>query len=178
MRPNKLATVKKMTDSDLPSKQDRISFEGREQATKLVLELALLAKRQVCIFGQDIDKILFDTREFVDCISSLARKSHRVQIKIIAHNTQVNIQNGHRLIELKRRLSSSIHIRNTDREHRDLQQTLLLIDDFAYLICPRAIRYDGTASSYDRLEVREQQALFNTLWDLATPDINVRELRI
>lgn len=167
-----------MTTPDLPSKIERIRFEGREQASKLVLELALLAKKQICIFGQDIDQILFDTKEFVNCISTLAKKSHRVQIKIIAHNTQINIQNGHRLIELKRRLSSSIHIRNTDSEHRDLQQTILLIDDFAYLICPRATRYEGTASHYDRLEVREKQTQFNTLWDLATPDLNIRELRI
>ncbi|NQY26441.1 MAG: hypothetical protein HRT92_04610 [Piscirickettsiaceae bacterium] len=167
-----------MTNPDLPSKQDRIRFEGQESATKLVLELALLAKRQVCIFGQDIDQILFGTKEFVNCISTLARKSHRVQIKILAHHTQINIQNGHRLIELKRRLPSSIHIRNTDSTHRDLQQTLLLIDDFAYLICPRASRHEGSASRYDRLEVREQQALFNTLWELATPDLNIRELGI
>ena len=167
-----------MTTPDLPSKIERIRFEGREQARDIALELTLLAKKQICIFGQDVDSTLFDTQEFVECLSTLARKSHRVQIKIIAHNTQVNIQNGHRLIELKRRLSSSIHIRKTDHEHHDLQQTLLLIDDFAYLLCPRATRYEGTASHYDRLEVREQQSLFNKLWDLATPDLNVRELRI
>lgn len=167
-----------MTAPDLPSKIEGLRFEGREQARDIALDLVLLAKRQVCIFGQDIDQVLFDTAEFVDCISALAKKSHQVQIKIIAHSTQANIQNGHRLIELKRRLSSSIHIRKTDREHRDLQQTLLLIDDFAYLLCPRASRYEGTTSHYDRLEVREQQTLFNKLWDLATPDLNVRELRI
>lgn len=167
-----------MTAPVLPSKIEHIRFEDREHARTIALELVQLAKRQVCIFGQDIDHNLFDTTEFVECISQLARKSHHVHIKIIAHDTRVNIQNGHRLIALRQRLSSSIHIRNTDSQHQDLQQTMLLIDDFAYLFIPRATRYEGRASHYDRLEVREQQSLFNDLWDLATPDVRVRTLSI
>lgn len=167
-----------MTGPDLPSKIERIRFEDREHACDLVLELALLAKRQVCIFGQDIDQALFDSDAFVNCISALARKSHHVQIKIIAHNTRGNSKNGHRLIALRQRLSNAIHIRNTDSEHRDLLHTLLIIDDFAYLFIPRATRYEGRASRYDRLEVREQQAAFDDLWDMATPDTRVRGLNI
>ncbi len=167
-----------MISSDQQSNSERIRFEGRQDATKLVLELALQAKKQICILGQDIDPVLFDTQGFVECISALARKSRSTQIRIIAHNTRINLQNGHRVIELARRLSSSIYIRNTDKQHRDLQQTLLIIDDFAYLICPRATRYDGSANEYDRFTVREYQAQFDKLWDLATPDINIRELPI
>jgi len=168
-----------MTTHPYPqAKSDPIRFEGRDEARSLVLEMAQQAKRQICIFGRDIDSILFDQPEFIDCISELARQSDRTEIKILVHSTLPNVQHDHRLIPLAQHLSSSIHIHNTAKQHQDSQQTLFLVDDFAYLSCPRSSVYDGSACLYDRLEVRQLQRTFDEKWEKSTPDISIRRLHL
>jgi len=168
-----------MTTHPYPqSKSERIRFEGRDEARQLVLQMALEAKRQICIYGRDIDAILFDRPEFIDCVSELARRSPRTEIKILVHDTLANVQNDHRLIPLAQHLSSSIHIHNTAKQHRDFQQTTLLVDDFANLVCPRARVYDGSACLYDRLETRQLQKKFDEQWQQSTPDISIRRLHL
>ncbi|NOQ94779.1 MAG: hypothetical protein GQ547_09130 [Methylophaga sp.] len=168
-----------MTTHPYPqSKSERIRFEGRDEARALVLDMAQQAKRQICIFGRDIDSILFDNPEFIDCVQNLALRSSQTEVKILVHDTLVNMQRDHRLIPLAQHLTSSIHVHKTAKQHRDSQQTLLLIDDFAYLNCPRATVYDGYACLYDRLEVRQLQQKFDKMWGQSSPDIGVRRLHL
>jgi len=168
-----------MTDTNHQNSTDkRLLFDGREQAAQLVLSLAQKAHRQICILGSNIDHALFDQQEFVTCVSDLARRSPKTEIKIIVHDTSLNMQHDHRLIELSQRLTSSIHIRNTARQHRDLQQTLLLVDDFGYLLCPRSTRYEGRCHFNDRLETRNLQALFDDVWQSGSPDSSLRRLSV
>jgi len=168
-----------MTTHPYPqSKSEQIRFEGRDEARELVMKMALQAKRQICIFGRDIDAILFDHADFIDCLSELARRSPKTEIKVLVHDTLSNVQNDHRLIPLAQHLSSSVHIHNTAKQHRDFQQTLLLIDDFAYLVCPRATVYSGSACLYDRLEVRQLQKKFDEQWQQSTADVSIRRLNL
>jgi hypothetical protein len=167
-----------MKSSYPQSKSERLRFEGRDEAQAIALLMAQQAKRQICIFGRDIDHALFDNKAFIDCISELARSNARTEIRVLVHDTKLNQQNGHRLIPLAQHLSSSIHIHNTSKQHRELQSTLLLVDDFAYLSCPRATQYQGSANLYDRLEVRQLQQQFDDRWQLSSPDITVRRLHL
>jgi len=168
-----------MTTHPYPqSKSERISFEGRGEAQDIVLTIAEQAKRQICILGRDIDSILFDNPEFIDIVRNLALRSTNTIIKVLVHDTLANVQSGHRLIPLAQHLSSSIHIHTTAKQHRDSQQTLLLVDDFAYLNCPRATIYDGNACLYDRLEVRQLQNKFDHMWEQSIPDVGIRRLNL
>ena len=165
---------------DLPSSKEinekRILFDGREQAKELILSLAKNAHRQICILGRNIDQTLFDNTDFINYASELARRSPTTEIKIIVRETLSNVQHGHRLIPLAQRLTSSVHVRNTAKQHHNLQQTLLIIDDYGYLICPLYSRYEGRCSFDDRLETRNLQHLFDQVWDAGTPDLTIRRL--
>lgn len=163
---------------DNQHKSERIRFDGREEAISLVVKLVEQAKHRICILGRNIDPVLFDNSEFIECASRLARKSPRSEIRIIAQNTKVNMQQGHRLITLAQQLSSNIHIRNPEKQEQTIQQTLLIVDDFAYLTCPRSTQYNGYANYYDRLEVRELYTQFNDLWNHSKADRTVRRLTI
>jgi len=163
---------------DLQNDTALIRFEGREEAIPLVLSLAQSAKRQICIMGPNIDGPLFDTIEFVECIRRLALSSPRTEIKVIAQETKSNVQRGHRIIPLGQHLTSSIHIRKPDSQHSSIQNILVLVDDFAYLKCPRANYYQGTACFYDRLEVRRLRSQFDNIWLHASPDISIRRINL
>ena len=168
-----------MTDSlDIQNDTELIRFEGRDEAIPLVLSLAQRAKRQICIIGPNIDATLFDTPEFIECLKQLALSSPRAEIKIIAQRTKINVQRGHRIIPLAQYLTSSIHIRKPDSQHLNIQNILVLIDDFAYFKCPRASYYNGTACFYDRYEVQRLQTQFDDIWLHGTADMSIRRLHL
>ena len=53
-----------------------------------------------------------------------------------------------------------------------------VIDDFAYLVCPRAKIYECSACLYDRSEVRQLQKEFDDQWQQSTPDVSIRRLHL
>jgi hypothetical protein len=165
-------------DLDLQGNTKLIRFDGRDEAIPIALSLAQRAKRQICILGPNIDATLFDTPEFVACLKNLALSGPRVEIKIIAQASKINVQRGHRIIPLAQHLTSYIHLHKSDSQRSSIQNILLLVDDYAYLKCPKATHYEGTACFYDRLEVQRLQAEFNDIWDHSSVDLSIRRLHI
>ena len=167
-----------MTDSLSTDPNQVIHFDGREQATDLALQLVQQARREICFFGANIDAVLFDNADILDYLSEFSRRSDRTSIKFVVHSTQKNIQNSHGILPLAQRLTSSIHIHTTGRQHHDLNQMFLLIDDDAYLYCQHNDVYTGRACLNDRQEVHALKQSFSGIWDHSSNDINTRCLNI
>lgn len=155
-----------------------IHFDSREQATDLALQLVQQARREICFFGADLDAVLFDHDDTIDCLSEFARRSERTSIKFVVHSSKKNLQDSHGLIPLAQRLSSSIHIHTTDQQHHDLNQMFLIIDDEGYLFCHNNEIYSGRASFNHRQEVRTLKQIFTEIWNHSVNDINTRRLHI
>ncbi|NQZ54071.1 MAG: hypothetical protein HRT93_07445 [Piscirickettsiaceae bacterium] len=155
-----------------------IQFDGREQAKSLALQLTQQAQREICFFGNNLDPILFDNIEFVDCISEFARRSDKTTVKFLVHSTQANIQNGHRLLPLIQRLTSSINLHITAKQHQGLTQMFMLVDNIAYFYYPNSLRYQGRACFYDPSDVRDLKKTFSSMWDQSSRDIMTRRLNI
>ncbi len=167
-----------MSDVLAPDTTKRIPFSGREEAKSLVQTMAEQAKIQICIQGINIDPFLFDSVSFLDSVKRLVLRSRHTTVRILVHDTRINIQHDHRLIALAQQFSSSIFIHNSAKMHRDSQHTLLLVDDHAYLHCPRATQYEGTAHFYDRKAVRDWQHQFDLCWEHSEVDSSVRRLHL
>lgn len=93
-------------------------------------------------------------------------------------DSQLAISQGHRVIALAQKLTSSIEIRAVSEQYKAIKQTFLLIDDDAYLYGQIAGRYLGRASFDDVSENRQLQQLFNTVWDHGSPDLMTRRLTL
>ncbi len=167
-----------MSDVLAPDTTKRIQFSGREEARSVVQSMASQAKTQICIQGIDIDPILFDSAPFLDSVKRLVLRSRHTTIRILVHDTRINVQHDHRLLALAQQFSSSIFIHNPSNVHRDSQHTLLLVDDHAYLYCPRATQYEGTAHFDDRMTVRDWQRQFDLCWEQSEVDSTVRRLHL
>jgi hypothetical protein len=168
-----------MTDSLSTEQAEHIiHFDSREQASLLALELVQQAKREIAYFGPNIDAVLFDHPDTIDCISAFARSSDKSQLRFLVHSTRENVAKGHRLIPLAQRLSSKFSIHNTAKQHQDLIQQFLLIDDQCYLYCQNSLYHSGRGSLQDPLEVMLLRQQFEEMWKLSTADSNTRRLQI
>lgn len=153
-----------------------IHFDGREHATELALTLIQQATKSILFFGSTLDNVLFNNVDCIASISDFARRNSRAQARFIVHDSQLAVAQGHRLITLAQKMTSSIHLKTSSEQHKKLKQYFLLIDDDAYLYGQNASRYTGRVSFEDAAENRQLQQLFNTVWDQGSPDLMTRRL--
>lgn len=151
-------------------------LSGREEVCALVQSLAEQARRSLLLHTRDLEPAVFDREAFLDAVSRLARSHGKAHIHVLVQDSRPALQQGHRLIELSRRLSSSIQFRRPAAEYRDFHQVFLLADDIGYLHRPHAGRYEGTANFHDPARVADLKKYFLEVWERSEPDAEIRRL--
>ncbi len=142
------------------------------------LALSRQARHALHIFTRDLDAPVYDQAPFIQSVSTLATRSRNSRIQILAQNTERAIQNGHRLIELGRRLSSFIELRIPHDDYREYNQAFLIADDAGLLRRPITDRYEGTLNFKAPLAAREYLQFFNQVWERSAGDPDLRQLLI
>lgn len=149
-----------------------------EPFTTLALELALTARRSLCIYSEQLDREVFDSPELASAITALARRSRYSDVRILINDPRPMIKQGHRLLELARRLSSTIHIRVIE-EHPELPAaTYILRDNDGVVYKPDERRQRGFYEPDSRASARRHIEKFDDLWRWGKVDSELRILRL
>lgn len=145
---------------------------------QLVLNLALRANRTIRIFSDTLDHLLFDNKELADRLSDLARSTRDSQVQILMTNSQLIQQKGHRLLDLSRRLPSSVHLHITKVPEALAGKMLVLADHDGVLYMPNIndgrVRFEPS----DRPLCMRLIEAFDRVWQRSEADPNLRELGI
>jgi len=156
----------------------QIEFTTREQNRDLVRNLVLQAKQSIQLFTATLDNSLYDQTEFIEAVSTLAKRSPKSRVQILVRDSSALLQKGHRLIELSRRLTSTIRIQNPSIEDSQHIMELLLVDQNGYIHKKYADNYYGEANFENRHITREWQKKFAQMWEMSTPDPELRRLHL
>lgn len=158
--------------------QDRLPLELDSSADNYAVTLAMLqqTRRTVDIFSRQLDGRLYDTSEFIETLGNLASRQPRVRIRILLKAIEPLVSHGHRLIELSRKLSSSIHIRHVQETYREYNQAFMIFDERGVIKRQLADRYEGSASFHDPLLAQSLGAFFDEVWEASHADPNLRRL--
>lgn len=155
-----------------------IVFDSREEVRCLVAALAGQAQRSLLLHSCDLEPLIFDQPEFLEAVQSMVRGHRDSCFHILLQDGRSAVQNGHRLIELSRRLSSYIQIRRPPAEYLDFGETFLLADNSGYLQRPLHSRFEGTASFNNRGTSQRLKEYFMQVWEHSQPDEEMRRLHI
>lgn len=136
------------------------------------------ARRQVLIFSRDLDASVFDQPPFLDGVKQLALSSRHARIQVLLQNNAKAIKEGHRLVELARRLSSAIELHKPHPDHLQQPENFMLVDNSGFVYRKLASRYQGIASFHDPLENRRLGEFFREMWEHSEPDPELRRLHI
>lgn len=152
---------------------------GTREENRLASSLmAAQATRTVRIASRDLDHYLYDTTEFADAIKGLATSNRNARVEIMVWETDKLIKQGHRLVEIMRRLTSFIEIKIPARQHRDYNEALLLIDDCGYIHRELSDRYEAKACFNSPRSTQNYYNQFKEMWDYGDHDPNLRRLHI
>ncbi|HKJ77402.1 MAG TPA: acyltransferase [Gammaproteobacteria bacterium] len=144
----------------------------------IALAMARQARRYLYVFTGDLDPALYDSAEFAEALSALARSSERAHVHILVQDSTRASKDGHRVVELAQRLSSKVRIHRPSRQYADLRETFLVADELGYLYRTVADRYEAQASFRDRKRARELTRHFEEVWQRSEPDPQLRRLSL
>jgi hypothetical protein len=122
--------------------------------------------------------MIYDNNEFVDAVKELAIGHSQAQLQIIIQDSRKIIENGHRIIELARRISSRILIRKTPPEMKSYSHAFLIADKTGVLYRTIGDRFEGYVNFNDRFECKNLLDFFSTTWEHSAPDPELRRLHI
>ena len=153
-------------------------LEGEGALADAIVELAAHARREVLIYSQDLDPRYFDRPELLEALSRFARRHGNARVGVLVHDTRRMIRDGHGLLELARRLSSSMAIRIVHPEMQDRDDTFVLADRTGMVGIPRSSAPAGFTNLNDAPLTRQYANLWNRLNDRSVTDPNLRQMSI
>jgi hypothetical protein len=149
---------------------DNVVITSLQECADVSLLLAQQATRSLFLFTRTMDERLYDTSAFIEAVRQLAIRGRNSDVRILVQQPDHAIKNGHRLIELSRRLSSYIAIRTVHPDFHEYNEAFLVADEIGYLHRPLADRFEGKASFYEPLEARELVRFFMKVWEISARD--------
>ena len=162
----------------LGESQDKLAIDTIEENRLGAIALAKQAKRSLHIFSYDLDPLIYDNNEFVDAVKDLAIGHSQSYVQIILQDSRKVIDKGHRIIELARRISSSIQIRKTPPELKSAAQAFMIADKTGLLYRSVGERFEGHINFNDRFECKHLLDFFTNTWEHSNPDPELRRLHI
>jgi hypothetical protein len=164
----------------LGENNEEIRLDTAAENRDAVISLAEQAHFSLNLFTPDLDPRIFDNAEFERCIFKLARNHRNADIRILTQDSSRAVRQGHCLIRLAQKLTSSVRIHNAAREHRSVLSTFMVVDGVGMLNRPHSTSRDYNAVvNYMSSQVAgELNDLFNEMWERSTPDSQIRRLYI
>jgi hypothetical protein len=109
---------------------------------------------------------------------NLALKNKHTRIEILLTDSRSLVEQGHLLLELSRRLPSSIQIKRAAPEQAASVEEVLLIDERTVFFRPNHSDYHAWACLDDILAARRLHEPFKVAWQNALEDPQLRVLKL
>jgi len=128
------------------------------------------------IISRDLDPFLYDRETFLDLLSRLCLRNRQARIRFLVQDPATPIKKNHRLIELGRKLSSSIEFRQPHQDYQYFNAACLIADRCGLIHRSLADRFEGTANFYAPVAARRELDFFTEVWERSESHPEFRRL--
>ena len=155
---------------------ERLILHQRNDFLEAVEQMARQANRSIDIFTYDLDKPIYDQAGFLEAAKQLALGTPGIAVRILLQQSEKVQKEGHRLIDLARRLTSRIEIRRPHPDYIDHPENFMIVDRKGYVRRSQPDRYEGEANFCQPLEAKLLGEFFTEVWDRSEVDSTLRRL--
>lgn len=160
----------------LGENRERLILHQRSDFQQVTEKMAREARRSIDIFTFDLDKPIYDRPGFLDAAKQLALHTPKIAIRVLLQQSEKVEKEGHRLVDLARRLTSRIEIRRPHPDYIDHPENFMIVDRIGYLRRSLAERYEGEANFCQPMESRLLSEFFTEVWDRSQVESALRRL--
>ncbi|MBT5724104.1 MAG: hypothetical protein HOI74_08755 [Gammaproteobacteria bacterium] len=169
-------------DSDVTYKlghdKQLIQLRSESDFRNVIVDMAGQARRSIRIYSPLLSHDLFDHDDLMAICSELGRRNKFTKIEILVFNPHRMIKNGHALLNIARKLPSSIRIKIVDPEMRQQYHEYVLVDGQGVIYRSEHDTYAGTAHFLDITGCNHLDRQFTASWESGLLDPNLRQLSI
>lgn len=165
-------------DYQLGEDSEDIVVESSEENHQLAVQLVTQANHRLDVFTRDLDPRIYDNAEFIDAVRALAVNDNKAKIRFLVIDPDKAIKLGHRLLDLSRRLTSTLEIRKVHEDYGANPECYLIADGRGLLHRKLASRYEAIANFNNPADAMNLIHHFNEVWEHSSPELDFKRLYI
>lgn len=154
-----------MAEQASESDTSLILIDELEDFTKHSVQVVEASRREVLLLSKTLDPAIYNNEPFYQSILDLARNDRNVQVRILVKDIQPVVEQGHRILNLARRLSSKVEIRKLLSRPQKDSITYLIGDRKHLLYMHEDLVYNGFVNYEAAQESKSLADEFTYLWD-------------
>jgi len=129
-----------------------------------VAEIATRAQRGLAIYTPDLEPQLYDHDLFLEPMKRLVLARSHARVRVLISDPGRVVREGNRFLQMARRLTSYLDLRNVSSEFRGNPCAFIVADDRAIAYRQQASRWDGIVDFDDVNVVRRYMTYFDEAW--------------
>lgn len=150
------------------------AFRKAEEARRHALALTQQVRRNLCLYSSDLEPWLYNHSSIQEACTRFLLAHPKNRLRILLRDSSRAVKEGHRLLNLSRRLSSNFQIRKLHPDYPSEECAFLIADDCGLLLRPELDQYAGHVRYRDPAQVRLRQAQFDQAWNTSILDPDLR----
>ncbi len=158
--------------------EDVTTLKGNDAFLKAAIQLVEQTSRYLSIRSALLDPDLFDNKEFNEALSAFARSSRYTEVRILVDYPGRIQKRGHRTLQLMRKLSQKIIIKDYYDEPDEHRDSYILSDSRGILIKSPDREAEGFFSLTDSVYTKKMKETFDHEWQMSPVARQLRNMII
>jgi hypothetical protein len=140
------------------------------------LRVAKSAQRQLSIFTQDLEPLVYGEEPFLEAIKRLVLARSYAKVRVLLADPSQAVIDNNRFLALARRLTSCIELRSINPEHPRNAGAFIIADDKALVYRTQADCWNGISDMNDPPIVRRYLNFFDEIWQTSVQEPQTRQM--
>lgn len=157
-----------MTEEDNKTDIDRFNVNTRQQISDTSFRLMSEANRRINILLYDYDDILLPVTKIDDLLTSFIRQHERSRFHYLCSESDLLRERGGKLIQLARRFSTFITLRQLPDDLKPVREQFIVNDDKACIQTQDHRSKEYYVHLNDRARALQLNNHFDALWQRST----------
>lgn len=129
-----------------------------------VAEIAKRANRSMSIYTPNLEPLIYDQDMFLEPLKRLVLARGHARLRVLISDPARVVREGNRFMQMARRLTSFIELRNVPPEFRDNPAAFIIADGTSIAYRQQCSRWEGIVEFNDQQIVKRYLAYFDEVW--------------
>jgi hypothetical protein len=151
-------------ETRLDSAGTRSILSTLDEYRAAVAEIAKRANRSLSIYTPNLEPLIYDQDMFLEPLKRLVLARGHARLRVLISDPARAARDGNRFMQMARRLTSYIDLRNVAPESRRNPCSFIVADDKAIAFRQQASSWEGIVEFDDVAIVKRYLAFFDEVW--------------
>jgi hypothetical protein len=156
-------------DSESPATPAREILANPDQAQDRIARLAEAARHEIQVFAPQLDARLFNGARLAAALAHFVARHGQNRARVLVEDGAQALRDNERIVELARRFSEFVDLREVGEAHRGLREVFVVADRAAYLHQQDITRPTCIVDPAGRREAVVLAGRFESMWEQSLP---------